>query len=68
MKHYVRNNQATHFIVVSRRCEVYEPSWVVVREGSGQTAQSLAHFFNEFDANEYAKWRNEIQQNVMQHG
>lgn len=55
----VRSNQPTHFKVVTRNCEAWEPCWVVVKEGSGQSTDAVGHFFNQFDAESYAKWRND---------
>jgi hypothetical protein len=34
-----------------------DPEWVVFEGGSGSSADSVAHFFSESDARDYAKWR-----------
>lgn len=47
-----------HYGVVLRRVENYEPPFVVVEEGSGRSANSVAHFFSQEDAEDYSKWRN----------
>lgn len=49
-----------HYGVVKRNVMPYEPAFVVVEEGSGRPANSIAHFFNQEDAEDYARHRNRL--------
>lgn len=52
------NKHRKHFLVVNRNGSAWEPCFVVVVEGSGSSADSIAHFFTQSDAIDYCEWRN----------
>lgn len=52
------DHRVRHYIVVSRNGPNYEPLWAVIGEGSGAEVSSVAHFFDQTDALEYANFRN----------
>ncbi len=52
------NGHRRHYIVVNRNCMAWEPSFCVVAEGSGASADAVAQFYSQQDANDYCDWRN----------
>lgn len=52
------NAHAKHYLIVRRNCAAWEPSFCVVVEGSGSSADAVSHFFNQDTAEEYVEFKN----------
>lgn len=46
------------YAVTRRACSANEPEWAVYSQGSGSSADVIAHFFTQEGADSYAEWRN----------
>lgn len=47
------------YAVTARAVPPSEPSWVVFISGAGAAADSVAVFYDQQEACEYAEWKNE---------
>ena len=54
----IPDERHARYSVTRRAAESSEPGWIVFAEGSGRPAESVAHFFTQAEAQDYADWRN----------